>query len=188
MNTTKFNETLTGNLRCLSSWDLKLSLGVISLVTAAIAFQVVYSVGYVNGREALAVALSAIGPPGVYTNFDFLHWLNILHVGIALGYIMATLGLWSRRAFGFFFSILGLLSVCIVYVWWYQGTQHFLKNSEVTEYTKLHDPFFTEMGMLRGASWWDLLVLLVAMMLLLWQLKTLLGITRSVKNKPGPET
>lgn len=175
-------ETLTSKLRRLSSWDFKLVLGIATLLTTAITFQVAYSLGYLNGQEAFAVALSAIRPPGIYTNFDFLHWLNAIHLGIAVGLIIATIGLWSRRAAGFLFSMLALLWVCIVYVWWYQGTQHFLKNIEVTEYTRLHDPFFREMGMLRGASRWDILVLLVAMTLLLWQLRTLVAILRSSKK------
>lgn len=189
MSPNKLNSNLTSSLHCLSSWDFKLVLGIVTLLATASAFQGAYSLGYTNGQEALDVALSATYPPGIYTNFDFLHWLNAMHIGIAVGLIVATIGLWSRRATGFLFSILALVWVCMVYAWWYRGTLHFLKNIEVTEYTKLHDPFFKEMGILRGASRWDVLILLMAVTLLLWQLKTLLRILRSSRKvKLGSET
>jgi len=183
VNRNNLSEKLTGHLRSLSSWDFKLALGIVTMLTTISSFHVVYSSGYLNGQEALALSLSNIHPPGIYTNFDFSHWLNAIHIWIAVGLIIATLGLWSRKAAGFLISLIALLWVCFVYLWWYRETLHFLKNIEVTEYTKLHDPFFKQLGMLRGASQLDVLVLLVCVALVLWQLRTLLGIRKSSQSE-----
>lgn len=186
MNRSELNERLTRWLHRLSPWDFKLVLGIATVVTTASVLQLVYSVGHLNGQEALEISLRSNNLPGIYTNFDFAYWLVATHVAITVGLVIATIGLWSKKLIGFLLSMVALLWVCIVYVWWYRETLHFLKNIEVTEYTRLHNPYFRDMGILRGASRWDLLVLIATVLLLLWHLRMLLGI-RSSKPDVTPE-
>lgn len=144
----------------LTSWDFKVVLSVsITLATASILL-FVYDIGYANGYGA--------GPYGsAVSDYDFFFWLSRLHLGIAAGLIIAAVGLWSRRVAGVLLSAAGLAWVAVVYAWWYLETKAYVAHSEVTQQTKLHDPYYRNIT-LHGGTWWDWTVLSVVLLILVW--------------------
>jgi hypothetical protein len=130
-----------------------------TLAMASVLF-LLYNIGYAKGyKEA---------PYGsVVSDFDFPHWLNRLHFGITTGLIAASIGLWFRTVRGLFLSVAGLTFVFTAYAWWYLRTKAYLANSEVTEYTRLHDPYYRNL-IFHGGTLWDTLVLIVTLLLFIW--------------------
>lgn len=179
MNPGDLNKKLMKRCENLVSWDYKLALAVINLAAAAALVQLIFSIGYLSGQETLA----NIVQPEPYTNFDLAYWLNRMHAVITLGLTLAAIGLWTRKAGGFLLSSAALTCVCGAYVWWYFETLYFLRAIEVTEYTKATNPFYRNMGLLRAASQLDLVILLIAALILFWQIRTLFGALKLSKTE-----
>ena len=174
----ELNSKVTSGLRSLPSWDFKVAIISAILVATSSTLLAAYNIGYVKGQDGFEAMSKIACSPGIYMNGDFLYKLNALHISITAGLIISAIGLWVRKAFSFLLSIIALVWICIIYIWWYLDTLHFIKNTEATEYTKLHDPFFHRMGMLYGATPWDTLVLVVVVILFLWQARILIKILR----------
>ena len=144
----------------LTSVAYKVVLCVSLFLATSSILLFVYDLGYARGYGA--------GPHGsVASDFDFLFWLSRLHLAIAAGLIIAAVGLWSRRAVGVFLSMVGLASVAVVYAWWYVQTKAYVRNSEVTQFTKLHDPYYQNI-IFHGGTWWDWAVFIFDLLLLIW--------------------
>ena len=132
---------------------------MIILAVANVIF-LIYRVGYAGGYDA--------APSGAaVSDFDFYHWLTRLHFGITIGLVVSAVGLWLNTARGFLIAVLGLLGVGVVYARWYVQTKTYIRNSEITEYVRLHDPYFRKL-MLHGGTWWDFLVLAIAFLIFCW--------------------
>ncbi|HSD45253.1 MAG TPA: hypothetical protein VLB87_01475 [Pyrinomonadaceae bacterium] len=179
MNPGDLNKKLMKRCENLASWDYKVALAIVNLAALVAIGQLIFSVGYLSGQETLANTAR----PEIYTNFDLYYWLNRMHAVIAFGLALAAVGLWIRKAGGFLLSSAALTSVCGAYVWWYFETLYFLRQTEVTEYTRATNPFFRDMGLLRAASQVDLVILFVAAAVLLWQLRTLFGAFKLSKTE-----
>ena len=133
---------------------------VVSAIAAISFLLLVYGIGFSAGYEA-----SPAGNP--ISDFDHYRWLNLLHLPITIGLVGVAVGLWQNHLRGLVIAGIGSVCVLAVYGWWYARTLAFVMNSEATEYTKAHDPFFKRLVFL-GATWWDFVVLVVAFLLLGW--------------------
>lgn len=178
MSGRSLNDKLSGGLRALSSWDFTVAVGLIFLVTVSSVLYAVYELGYINGKET-----GDLHSQASISHADFPQFLNSLHVVIATTLVVGAVGLWSRRVGGFFLCAFALLWVQIVYVWWYFNSLAFLRNSEVSSFSEL--PEIQHVLGLQGAAWWDLVVLVVTITLLLWQAKTLIATIRLPRIKRG---
>ena len=169
-------------------WQFKIAFLITLLVVVASALLLAYDLGWLRGREDLQ-ALSAVSlPPGVFTNSDLLYMLNRYHVSITAGLAITCFGfgfgLWTRRRIALLICLLGSAWVGLTYTSWYRTTVAFVRNTEATEYAKQHDPFLRDVGMLLGGSGWDLAVLAIDLLLLVWLLVAILKASRTRSELP----
>jgi hypothetical protein len=94
--------------------------------------------------------------------------------------IVSTVALWTRRLAGLLVSMFGLIGVLGTYLLWYINSDRVVKSL-------LIDPFYYEhpeavpssMLGLVGASGWNVVVLALAGLLLIWETKTFVGMRRA---------
>jgi hypothetical protein len=164
-----------------SNWQtgFNVALGISLIVTSTSILQVTYAFGYLKGQEDYLSLVMERSSLNVYTNFDYTYWLIVKHICVTLCLIISSTGLWLRKNLGLFLSALALAGVCGVYIWWYIDTLAFVRNSEASEYTKLNDPFFSSIGSLLGATWWDKILLVIVLLLFLWNTLTLVKVFKA---------
>jgi hypothetical protein len=148
----------------MNNWDFKLVRAAAIVVAFTNAVTLLYEVGFAKGYDAAGTVVS---------DFGFFHWLNRLHLGITTGLIITAVGLCLSRRRGLLVSGAGLTLVAAVYGWWYSRTQAFILNSEVTPYTRTHDPYYSLL-LFHGANWWDMFILVLTVSMLIWVVVALL--------------
>lgn len=114
------------------------------------------------------------------------HVLFLLRFGIAAGLVACALGLHSRSASGLYCSVLGTIWMMFVYVAWQRHSVAFLRNLETPDFGKFGKPGIIHAGGLRGATWLDLLVLIGAAVLLIWQAITIVNAVMSSSKRANP--
>jgi hypothetical protein len=96
---------------------------------------------------------------------------------------VSALGLWWRRAAGFFVSLFALSFAGVVYIQWYQATFNIMQDNGIQAFSQM--PFQQQQLLtLNDATWWDLAVLSVIAITALWQLKVLMFAVRSPSSSP----
>lgn len=164
----KLNKLLVSALRTFSPRGYKYALGVATLTSALNALWVTYQVGYSYGQ-------AGCGYPCTSGHQDFNQLLIQLRVTIAL--VLVAFGLFSHKVVGFLISTLALVYVAAEYLWWYFDSLRWLKEVGVEDFSKLPLPHEVQhAGSFYGATWWDLTVLVIAIALFTWEMKTLLRI------------
>lgn len=166
----KLADTLNAHSR---QRDFTLALFLLVLTASGSLLLTAYKMGYEGGGEASEAVYSKV--TASHVNFPYI--LNIIRINITIALISSAIGLWSRKVAGFFLSTLSLLWIVIIYIWWYFDSLTFLRNAEVSDYSKLPDVQHT--AMFRGAYWWDIIILAAIITLLAWQIKTLISILKS---------
>jgi hypothetical protein len=102
----------------------------------------------------------------------------LMHLRISVALLVLAISLWFRNAFAFCLSIFGALWVALEYLLWHLRSQRILVSAGIE-----HWPTGTPHALgLYGATGWNALVLLLTLVLLLWQAKTLFGATRLVRQ------
>jgi hypothetical protein len=101
----------------------------------------------------------------------------LIRTRVAFVLMVSTLGLASKSWLGFLISTLGLLQVCVDYVFWYLESAKRLKRMGPTLATLMLQPE----GYLWSGAWWNIFVLLITIILLCWELRIL---TRCFKFEP----
>lgn len=100
-------------------------------------------------------------------------------IPITLGLALISLSLLMRRVLSLIVSTLGLLWVGLIYILWYRGTLSIIEAAEVQSFYGL--PNQTQYFLpLNGATWWDVAVLAIVIMLLIWHIKTLGPMVRQI--------
>ncbi len=107
-----------------------------------------------------------------------LNFRDSFLIGVTLGLIVTATGLLTRNRIGRIFSMLGLLWAVTVYILWYRATQSVIRNSEVDSFEGLRNQTQYLLPLNR-ATWWDLAVLAIVILLLAWHLGTSVSIYRS---------
>lgn len=169
----QLSRKLASGLHTLSPQrDLTAALVLVAIIALSSVLLTAYNAGYIYGTEAHEALYSKVAASHV----NFPHILNVMRINISIALVVGALGLWSHTAIGFLLSVLSLLWVGVVYTWWYFDSLAFLRNAEVSDYTELPDVRHT--AMLRGANWLDIVILVAAITLLTWQIKTLINILK----------
>lgn len=168
-------------LNC-GSWDLKITLGIVATAAIASLLRMIYLIGYMAGQDSLDPYSEAV------SDNDFPYILNGFRLAIVVGLVVAAVGLWSRKAYGFFLSIIALVWAGVGYVRWYNYSVAFLRNVEVSGYADLHSPELQHTGGLHGATWWDVAVLGAVAMLLLWHMWLLVKILMVFERDGAPSS
>jgi hypothetical protein len=177
MKEDKLASRLSCGLQLESCWDFSLAIGLSTFIAVLSTLFIAYSFGYVEGRDKLeTMSLDTCNTcMHMFDGGNFYRTLNALHLGVTLALIIVAVGLWLRKVSGLFLSLIGSISIFGIYIWWYFDTLHFLKNAEVP----IDSPYYKEVGLLHGALSWDWVVLIVAIVLFAWGLKTLM---RTLRN------
>ena len=98
----------------------------------------------------------------------------LMHLRIAVALLLSAISLWFRNAVAFYLSIFGTAWVMLEYWLWHVRSQRILVNAGI-EHWPVGTPHVFGLG---GATGWNAAVLLLTLVLLLWQTKTLLGAAR----------
>lgn len=160
---------LTCALHTTSSWDYKVA-SVIAMLTASVsALRLAHDIGY-----SVAIHTSdytehiRLSEPEWSLGFVETHLL-----GIATGLIVSGIGLWSRKFIGFLLSFLALLWVGMNYVLWYAGTLSTMRDVEIHDFSEMPDQSQHLLALI-DATWWDMVVAAITIILFGWQIRTLI--------------
>ena len=94
---------------------------------------------------------------------------------IAAALILAALSLASKRGFGLMLSLIALLWVLFEFIRWYFWTKKLLENLELTRIP----PGVPQAAHLFGADTWNVLVLIIVTILVIWEIVILVRIIGS---------
>jgi len=156
--------TTSQRIRASFSWDHALVLALTFVIAQASVMYTCYQVGHVDGVRESGAFLT-----------EFPYTLNGLHIMISLGLVVCAIGLWLRRTTRSIVSSAALLSVLGIYGFWHFRTVRYL--SEFAGDRQSYDRLRAEVGFFHGATKWDLLVLSLVAILLLWHLIMLVKMT-----------
>lgn len=171
MNHYKLDKRVASNLQTILSWDFKVAIGVAISSGIINLFLLAYKVGHARSQDDFEFSR------GVYiSGNDFSHVLNTIRLIVIIALLITAVGLWLQRSIGFLLSLAALISIFLTYAWWYFDTISYLRNTEVNEHTMATNPFYKEMGLLHGATSWDWVVLIIAIVLFIWVGKFLIRI------------
>lgn len=99
-------------------------------------------------------------------------FLESFIIPITLGLIVSAFFISRRTPMGTVVSLLALLVVIFFHLLWYRGTRSILQAAEVESFWRLPDEKQYVLP-LSYATWWDILVLGVVIILLIWHIRTL---------------
>lgn len=104
----------------------------------------------------------------------------LLFIGLSL--LVNVAGLWARKVVGKFVSIIALISAVTGYVVWYIYSRSILEALAGQPFYLLHTEAVPPHTFgLVGATWLNIVVLLLSGVLLIWEVKTLRGMSRTLK-------
>jgi hypothetical protein len=156
----KFHSLLE-KLGTQSRLQFRVAVSIASLTAALSALRVAFNLGYNYG---------------VFHSVDGVHvsccvnFLESFLIPITIALILSVVGLWSRKGTGFLMSLVALIVIPIIYVSWYFGTRSIMRRSEISTFEKMPDQS-QHLLTLAYATWWDVYVLLLVIVLIMWQLK-----------------
>ena len=143
----------------VASWELKTVLAIaVSVLVLNIIFFVHQEFPQNNNHVGDSFTLSGGRP--FHTRARVL---------ITCCLVLVVVGLAVKKPVGVATSLIGVTIAVFLYGWWYRQSLTLLKNSEVSEYSAF-DSHFAHAGGLWGANWWDITVLAIAVLLLIWHL------------------
>ena len=180
MLTTNLFQRLLAKDAVRSTWVLKFALVVIALTASISALRTAYNRGYLicaNSPEYLD-ALGILSRHG-----DNRLLINDLHVQITVCLLICAFGLWLRRPIGLLVSLVAVTWISNIYFLWYRSTAAFMVEQEIPNFSLLQGPGKQHLVPLRGATWWDIVVLVLVIVLLIWLVKTL--VTVLVRSRAG---
>lgn len=169
MTVNQLNRKITNALRRSFSGELKIVLTVAAVLFVANLAYSAYSLGFEHG-EVFVISRA-------YTISGDNTFMPRLRIATSIGLLVCGAGLAFRNLFGVVASMLGIIWLGFFYGWWYYNSLAFLRNLEVPDFSSL--PEISHAAGLWGATWWDLLVLMIVAVLLLWQLAILIRVVRA---------
>lgn len=128
-----------------------------------------YLIGFMHGRE--------FEMSHTYTISGGSNFKIRLRLATSISLFICATGLAFRSLYGVFTSMVAILSLVFVYGWWWRVSMAFLRNLEVPDFSSVPDISHT--AGLWGATWWDLLVLVIATIILVWQVAILIRVMRA---------
>lgn len=142
----------------LKTNSILIGLAIIALGAALHVYQLVLE----------ARALESASP---FLTNTFFAWLQIV---LLFALLLAAAGLVMRTRGGLVCSVMGLIGVLLGYLWWfgfsYRNLHLFDDDPIYTQHPELVPP--SSFGLI-GARWWDLVLLILFIGLLVWEIKML---------------
>jgi hypothetical protein len=149
---------LTHHLRGLSPLDIYFA----RLIAGIAAVCEIY---YIAERQYQMYEAFQAGSEVLYDT-----WYMQMHLRIGLALLLSAVCLWSRRAWCFYVSLAGAILVVVEYGGWYVWSRRILSYAEIPTW-----PTGTKHALgLGDATGVNVVILLLTLVLLLWQTKTLL--------------
>jgi len=170
MTVNQLNSKITNALRRSFSGEMKIVLTVAAVLFVVNLVYSAYSLGFAHGG-AFVISHD-------YTISGDNTFMTRLRIATSIGLLVCGAGLAFRNLFGVVASMLGIIWLGFIYGWWYYKSLAFLRNLEVPDFSSL--PEISHAAGLWGAIWWDLVALIVAAVLLLWQLAILIRVVRAL--------
>lgn len=111
-----------------------------------------------------------------------INFLESFLILITMGLYAALLGLLLKRTAGVLLSLLGLFLVVGSYLSWYRGTLSIIRLAEIQRFDQL--PHQSQKWIpLAYSNWWDIAVLALILLLIVWQVMRLVrGLRRRIKD------
>jgi len=157
-------------------------LFVTTLLTACVsALRLSFNMGYYYELHLCA-------NPLLPNNISFVNQLRLGFSFEAESFLLITFalflsaaGLWSRRLLGLVLSLVSLLALIGVYLLWYRATLSIIEMYGAKTFSGLRDQQ-QHLLSLYQASWWDIVVLGIALLVIVWEVVTLGRVLWSSKN------
>lgn len=166
-------------LRAISGRGVLVAMWVAALTAAVQAIKVSYMWGYLSCRNS-AEYLDCLHIYDRHGNYS--EQLNFQRFEITILLSIFVIGLLLRKYTGFLLSLISLFWIGKIYLSWRLYTAAFLKAQEIPDYSLLEGLKRQQLDfLLRDATLWDITVLAICFMLLLWQAKLLLTVIRSTR-------
>lgn len=162
--------SLTNKLRD-PIWGFNVVLMAVVLTASATALRLAFQLGY----DYHLFGCTRLVPIDCFVSFRGSYFLGVT---LALG--LSAIGLWLRRVLGFLLSLIALTFLGTVYVAWYLGTLSSMEMFGVRDFSQ--NPEQAQYLLpLQGATWWDIVVLGVALLVFIWQAVMLRHILKPTK-------
>jgi hypothetical protein len=129
----------------------------------------IYDIGYIRGWNALFI----LGDNSFSPHGRWPYIIIALRAGFITAFIISMCGLMQYTIRGIALSLAALLLVVIGYLWWYFDSLRILRQLEIADYSQLHMQGINHVGGLHGGTWWDLILLTITILLLLWHFRVL---------------
>lgn len=149
----------------------RLALTAIVVTAVVSALHLSFNMGY--HYELLMCTHPSPPYPSSFRQFDWalsFEGDNFLLVTLAL--VFSAVGIWSRRVLGFLLSLIALICVAGIYILWYLRTLSIMELFNVRNFSSMQDQQ-QHLLPLYNATWWDLVVLGVALIVFVWQVAML---------------
>ncbi|MGH9967129.1 MAG: hypothetical protein ACREBG_04760 [Pyrinomonadaceae bacterium] len=170
MSIRELNSKVATALRGPLSREFKIMLGLATILLVANIVYTSYMLGFTNGRAFTGDTFTVSGDDS---------FLILLRIGITIGLLVCAAGLAFRRLFGVIASMLGVIWLVVMYGWWQRKSVAFLRNAEVSDYSRLDLPNLSHAAGLWTATSWDILVLAIGAILFIWQAIVLIRVAKA---------
>jgi hypothetical protein len=161
------SKQITEGLRALPSRDINLAISI-AILTAILN---VLWVGW-NQHNEVATYQRALAS-GAEIQRSLFFPMILIRISVAL--VISAASLWFRNAIGLCVSALSLLWVGIEYIGWYNWSWHIKEGAGIKEFPSITP----HIANLYGATGWNMVVLLIAVALFVWEVKTFASIVAS---------
>lgn len=151
----------------------KLAMALVGAITAVNSLRVVFNLGY--NYAAFERSYTAHG--GCCIGF-----LESYVIPITMAFLVSGLLMSRKTRVTMLLSLLGLWLVVLFYFLWYRGTLSILRAAEVANFWSLPNQkqYLLPLGY---ATWWDIVVLAVALILIGWHLKVFVSSVTSTARR-----
>lgn len=173
-----------------SVWGNRVALTAIVVTAVVSALHLAFNIGY-HYELTSCVYPSPPYPPHFRQSYWALSLEGNYFLVAILALVFSGIGLWTRKVFGFLLSLIALVCLAGIYFLWYRGTLWIMEMGGVKEFSQMPDQQQYLLP-LYNATWWDIVVLAVAMIVLVWQVVLLRRALKPVaiisENRPTTES
>ena len=165
-----FSGKLSQELKARFNYDAAFTFAMVAAGLATVVHLVWLVASFLRFRHQLDAATMVI--------VDWDSSIVMMHTRIGLGLLIGIAGLWSRRVVCLLLSILALAWVSLEYIAWYLWSIRLKSNAGIERFPTS----VTHASDLYGATPWNAVVLVLAIVVLMWEIGRLMKIAKSTTN------
>ena len=164
---TTLRQKLRHHLAAPFKYDESFNFALLLVGVASVVHIGWFVASFVAFRRRIDVATTVI--------VDWDPSVFVMHIRIGVALLLSVAGLVSRRMIGLFVATLALVWVGLEYVAWFFWSMRIKSNAEIQTFPSLAG----NVSNLYGASYWNVVVLVLVIAVLLWGILRLIKIARS---------